>query len=307
MSPRRRTVFWSVLALFLYGLFYAFLDWGGPAIVHHALLQPHKSELSFEFQACKEGADFDKTGPPVMAWEDARTLRVTVIAEANCGASWFFGDYSVRGNTIGLEYTPIASSYYMCDCEHQVTYRIRDLPKKNYRLEVTAQPEVYTAWMGPALIAGTALVAVLLGLAYGVAFLLARRSGRSKTVTLLAILLAFSGATNLLLVYLMGSEMQSTQMNAVVSDGNLKYLGQTAGRERADRDFASGVPRWFVMEESEGVPTNVPGRPLVVMEGGGWKGFVVYRRAYVESYNLRMDKHVPRLPKPPAPGGVARK
>jgi hypothetical protein len=242
-----------------------------------------------------------------MVWENERTLRITTIAEANCGANWFFGDYSVRGNTIALEYTPIASSYYLCDCEHQVTYRIRDLPRKNYRLEMTPMPEVYTMWMGPAFIAGTAFVAVLLGLAYGVAVFLARRSDRSKPVMVLAILLAFSAAANFLFAYLAGSEMQSTHMNTVVSDGNLKYLGQTAGRERAERDFASGKPRWFVMEESEGVPANVPGRSLAVMEGGGWNGFVAYRRSYVESYNRRMDKDMPRLPKPPGPGGVARK
>lgn len=318
MGKWRRILLSVIVALGLLGLLYAFVDHGGPAIVVHAITNPQKDELSFQFQVCKEGTTVDAPVSPIMTWEDARTLRVVATAEANCGASWLFGDYTVHGNTIRLEYQAIVPRYLMCNCDQRVSYQIRDIPKKDYRLELTAQPEIYTGWMSLSLVIAMALIAASLAAAYVIAILVVRRLERGnsaaapqairtvrRTAVVLGVLLFLSGAANVVLWFTAGWEMQSAQMNAVVSDDNLKHLGRNAGRERADRDFASGMPRWFVLEESESVPANRPERRLAVIEGGGWAGFESYRKAYVNDYNWRMDKHMPPPPKPR--GGPPRK
>jgi hypothetical protein len=299
VSTRLRIALWSVLALALYGSFYAFLDWGGPAIVQRALLDPQKEELSFEFRVCKEGERFDSTGPPAMVWEDARTLRISTIAEANCGANWFFGDYSVRGSTLKLEYQALVSRYVMCDCEQPITYRIRGLPKKDYRLELMAQPEIQTGWMAPSLIGATLLIAVLAAFAYGSAVLVGRRTGRNKAAITLAILLAFSAAANLLLWYAAGSSLFYLMASAKNSEAILNSAGGMSARELADRDFAAGTPRWYAIDADGSVPADRPARSLAVLQGVVWAG-EAYRKAYVNAYNSRMDRHLPPKPLPGA-------
>lgn len=118
---------------------------GGPEIVGHLLRNPPRSGLEFAYRGCREGSDLKgSTEAPTIMWERANIARVSAIAESNCGTSWLFGDYAVNGNTLTLEYQAVVRKYYLCDCGYRVTYRIRDLPRRDYAIRLYAQPEIYS-------------------------------------------------------------------------------------------------------------------------------------------------------------------
>lgn len=127
------------------GVASGFTYFGGPEIVGYLLANPAKSELQFEYKLCPGDTIFSGSAPPpTIQWEATSMARISAIAEANCGTSWLFGDYAVKGDTISLEYQAIVSRYVLCDCAHLVTYRIRDIPRREYTVQIFARPEIYS-------------------------------------------------------------------------------------------------------------------------------------------------------------------
>jgi hypothetical protein len=140
-----RPVMSAVVSIYtVLGIMSVFTYFGGPEIVGYILANPAKAELQFEYKLCPEDNIFRGSAPPpTIQWEATSTARISAIAEANCGTSWLFGDYAVKGDIITLEYQAIVSRYYLCDCAHQVSYRILDIPRRDYIVEVHARPEIY--------------------------------------------------------------------------------------------------------------------------------------------------------------------
>ena len=141
-----RPVVWAVVPTYaVLGIAAVFTYLGGPEIVGYVLANPAKSELQFKYKLCPRDTIFSGSAPPpVIQWEATSMVRISAIAESNCGTSWLFGDYAVKGDTISLEYQAIVSRYVLCDCAHPVTYRIRDVPKREYTVQIFARPEIYS-------------------------------------------------------------------------------------------------------------------------------------------------------------------
>jgi hypothetical protein len=122
-----------------------FTYFGGPEIVAHILSNPAQAELQFEYKLCPDDhASVGSADSPAVQWEATNIARVSAIAEANCGTNWLFGNYAVSGDTITVEYQAIVSRYYLCDCAHQVSFRIRDIPKRDYTVQILARPQIYS-------------------------------------------------------------------------------------------------------------------------------------------------------------------
>jgi hypothetical protein len=134
-----------VSAYTVLGIASVFTYFGGPEIVGYILANPAKSELQFEYKLCPEEHILSGSAPPpTIQWDATSTARISAIAEANCGTSWLFGDYAVKGDIITLEYQAIVSQYYLCDCAHRVTYRIREIPRREYTIQISARREIYS-------------------------------------------------------------------------------------------------------------------------------------------------------------------
>ena len=122
-----------------------FTYFGGPEIVGHILASPAKPELQFKYKLCPDDhAPVGSAVPPTIEWEGTNIARVSAIAESNCGTNWLFGNYAVSGDTITVEYQAIVSRYSLYNCAHQVSYRIRDIPKRGYIVQILARPEIYS-------------------------------------------------------------------------------------------------------------------------------------------------------------------
>lgn len=319
MGTRRRILLLVAIALGLFGLVYAFVEYDGPTILVHAITNPQKDNLSFHFERCDNDAYSINDNPPQASWDNSQTIRVAAIAEVNCGTNWMFGDYSVRGNTLALEYQAIVQVPFLCDCARKVTYRIEGIPKKDYRVEIAALPEIQTGWMTFSLWFAMALVAVGLAAAYGVSILVVRRWERGSPsaaphevrtirragVTLL-VMLFLAGVLNVVLWYIAGSAFFYAVSDASMNESVISSLGSSEGRDRADRDFAAGTPRWFQTDDAEGVPVDRPGRTITTMDAWRVLPRQTYRKAYVNSYNWRMDKHMPP-PRGAGKSGAAKK
>ena len=96
---------------------------------------------------------------PAIQWEATNIARVSAIAEANCGTNWLFGNYAVSGDAITVEYQAIVGKISLCDCAHEVSYRIRDIPKRDYTVRILARPAIYSRLWIAELLGHPALVA----------------------------------------------------------------------------------------------------------------------------------------------------
>lgn len=103
--------------------------------------------LDFATKACNQTLSVRQTAPePVQTWIDATTLRIEAKANANCAVTIKTGRYELAGDTIRLFYTPGACgvsgapSCVRCQCDHPVTYTLRNLPKRSYTVSLSADP-----------------------------------------------------------------------------------------------------------------------------------------------------------------------
>lgn len=300
MRSRSKIALSTGCALVLLGLTGVFVFQGGPSIVAYWITHPQKDGFSFDFERCDDSrATQDNTIRP--EWDASGTLHVSTVAEANCSTSWMFGDYSIRSNTVFLEYQAIVPVGALCDCPHKVTYRIAGLPRTGYEVQLLARPNIYTIWTLLWFLVGTAVI--LVAAAFAAIWLragrLARVAGSSefakeargrRAIWLLSVLLAVSVGANIVFSFLAGSTYMSALVNEHISDSIVVYLGQRAGREQANRDFAEGTIRRYQFNDVKSVPHDGPARAVATMDVGGPPLLHRYREKFVEHYNLTMDK-----------------
>lgn len=142
MRPRRFILVVVAGALAIFGFVLLSVQFGWPAIVAATLSMQRGDGLSFAFERCRKGSSEIPDSAPTVTWVGSRTVQISGIAESNCSTSWMVGDYSLAGDTITLYYRAILSHYALCDCQHHVSYRIEGLPRKNYRVDLRAQPAI---------------------------------------------------------------------------------------------------------------------------------------------------------------------
>jgi len=282
-------------------LFFIFVDYGGPAIAGHAVTSPYKSGFSFEFELCDSGSFDPPDVPPEIVWDESRTARIAGIAESNCGTSWIFGDYSVLGDTLALQYRAVLSKNAMCNCKHKVAYRIEGLPKKTYRVDLKPLPAIL-APVSFGLIApaeAIALIALDLTLFSGVGLLVFRQMRRDSTMAagqtvrigrgqtmILCVLLVLAGAGTTFYWY----QAESAGLRALMNERMVTRLGWDEGRNEAEKDFAASSPHWYRFSYGGQVPGDRLDRTPMTMDGGGAPPLTLHRGTFIESYNSRMDE-----------------
>ena len=302
MRPTITSVLSILCVLALLGLTWVFVVFGGPSIIEYWVANSRGDGFSFHFERC-EGPTRTQANPIRPEWDASGTLLISTVAEANCGTSWMFGDYSIRSNTVILEYQAIVPLEQLCVCPHKVMYRIAGLPKKSYRVQLVARPEIYAMWVPVWFALGTALM--VLAVIFAAACLSARRSARGirsseiekaarrrKAIKVLGALLIISVGANIIFSYLAGSTYMSALTNEYVSDSIVGNLGERAGREQADRDFAAGMVRWYQFDDVEGVPHDKAARSVATLDVGGPALLHRYRKEFIDHYNWRMDELV---------------
>lgn len=109
-------------------------------------------QLSFETKACSQSMNVsqmrvsqERAGTLTQTWVDSTTLRIEGEASANCGVKIKTGRHQLSGKQIKLFYTPEACGVpggpncTRCNCNHPVTYTLRNLPRDDY--SVTLEQE----------------------------------------------------------------------------------------------------------------------------------------------------------------------
>ncbi|HVN66644.1 MAG TPA: hypothetical protein VMT31_08535 [Methanomicrobiales archaeon] len=102
------------------------------------LQQAAQPILEFSTGACTQNIEPyipPEAGILEMIWENETTLRIDGFVKTFCGGAEISGDYAFREDNITLFYTittpgPVTS----CLCAHGVRYRIKGLPKGEYRV-----------------------------------------------------------------------------------------------------------------------------------------------------------------------------
>jgi hypothetical protein len=109
-----------------------------------------------------------------------------------------------------------------------------------------------------------------------------------KTALIVLVVIAIAlGSSSILL----SRRVSALEQNVRTYQSILESTGRRVGKQQAERDFASGTPRWYRTGEPGGViPTEKQDRQLVEI------GCEVseYDRAFVEAYNGRMDEFFAR-------------
>ena len=153
------------------------------------------------------------------------------------------GDYSLAGDTIILHYRAILSNYALCDCQRHVSYRIEGLPRKNYRVDLRAQPAISPVplMQSPWMLFG--LGAVILSLASAGAMLVLRQRregsalssaqpavGRARfELAFVCLLLAFAAIISAVFWY----QAISAKHDALISGMMMESLGRDDGQAEA--------------------------------------------------------------------------
>ena len=312
MRPRRFIVLVLVVVLGIFGFGLVLFHYDGPAIVA-AILSAQKGEgLSFEFEPCNEGASDVRDTAPTINWESSRIVRISGIAESNCATRWIVGDYSVAGDTITLHYQAILSGYALCDCAHKVTYRIDGLPKKDYRVNLRAQPAIPPIfwWAFPWKAIGLAVLLLSIASGWGMLVLRQRHRGSAtsaqmvvgltrREIVFIYVVLALAAAVSTVFWY----QAVSAEHTALMNELMVERLGDRQGREDADKDFAAGTPRWYRFRYSGDVPEDKVDRKTATMDGGGTADIYMFNRAFVDAYNRRIDDLVESKRRRPAKKG----
>lgn len=71
-------------------------------------------------------------------WIDKNELLIEGSVEENCAAEITNGDYELDGDTLILKYYAIGQMAN-CMCMHNVAYRIKNLPKKEYEISIQCE------------------------------------------------------------------------------------------------------------------------------------------------------------------------
>lgn len=124
----------SVLLFFLFG---------GPLIIEEYLKRESKDELSFSFSSCKDDTKY-LNDQILSSRIEENTLFVKVAATPSCGTTWIFGDYSINGQNIELQYKPVLVSTMACICAHELEYEIEGISEKGYKITINHQEELYS-------------------------------------------------------------------------------------------------------------------------------------------------------------------
>jgi len=115
----------------------------GTSFVLQFTVNAKKPQLYFSSVPCSSSQYMtDNTNSPTnrnivgrKEWINENELLVNGSVEENCAAEIKDGDYELQGDTLILTYYAIGNKAN-CVCRHNVTYRIKNLPKKEYEIYI---------------------------------------------------------------------------------------------------------------------------------------------------------------------------
>jgi hypothetical protein len=226
------------------------------------------------------------------------------------------GDYALTGDTITLHYRAILSGYALCDCQHHVSYHIEGLPRKNYKVNLQAQPAISPVplMQSPWLLFGLGAVIVSLASVGAMLALRHRREGSAVgsaepgvvpprlELVLVWLVLAFAAIISAVFWY----QAVSEKHDALISGMTVELVGERWGQAEAERDFKAGTPRWYRFRYSGDIPEGKAERQVVTVDGGGFAAQYRTTRAFVESYNRTIDNLIAKKDAPPPRKGWKR-
>lgn len=105
---------------------------------------PLESQKLTAIQQIKEisGVDIKPITPGVQGykWLDNNTVQATAIILINCADEVKGGDYSIESNKLKLTYElSKPTSRAECRCGRELNYKIKNIEKKDYQIELQAQ------------------------------------------------------------------------------------------------------------------------------------------------------------------------
>ena len=133
---------WLALALVLVTIMSIFFNIvGGPTIVTEYLKHEQSEDLDFTFSYCVGESESEESVDSI-EWGSGR-VTIDVTLKPNCGTTWLFGDYRLKGNELVLGYKSIMPGLIACDCPYKATYEISGLEKKKYEIKLKEYAFIY--------------------------------------------------------------------------------------------------------------------------------------------------------------------
>ncbi len=131
-----------LLGLIVIALSFFFYVSGGRLIIGEYIKRDNNENLSFSFSRCSDDSG-GRNEVLSSEWLTNEKILVKGIANPNCGTTWLFGDYRVKGNSLTLVYSPVSVFALACVCSYQVEYEVSGLEKKDYEIRLSEENEIH--------------------------------------------------------------------------------------------------------------------------------------------------------------------